>query len=195
MTRDHTAETTEYTDGSRLQQAAAASTTRIAEYLGLHATVIDAELLGIGLALGQGYSKIALDSQSAITRASQLFYTPARSWVELRIQKACKTGYTLMWVKGHSDVQGNVEADRRANLRAYGGRVMACPDVMTPAGVRHDFRVHTKPKHLRWSRKAVRGLTFIVTDRGPLRRWLKVIGRRPEDKCDCGEIQNAVHVR
>ena len=37
----------------------------------------------------------------------------------------------------------------------------------------------------------------MVTDRGPLRRWLWVIdiGRTQEPACDCMEIQNAVHMR
>ena len=35
---------------------------------------------------------------------------------------------------------------------------------------------------------------YMVTDRGPLRHWLKVICRREDDKCDCGVIQNAVHL-
>lgn len=39
-------EVQEYTDGSRLEGAAAAASTTKAEYLGTHATVMDAELLG-----------------------------------------------------------------------------------------------------------------------------------------------------
>ena len=101
-------ETEEYTDGSRIEEAAAGATTRTAEYLGLHATVMDAEMLGISLALESHSTKIALDSQAAITRAVQLF-EPARSWIELRIQKACREGCTLMWVKGHAGIQGNVK--------------------------------------------------------------------------------------
>ena len=34
----------------------------------------------------------------------------------------------------------------------------------------------------------------MVTDRGPLKRWLWIIGRLQEQTCPCREIQNAVHV-
>lgn len=69
----------------------------------------------------------------------------------------------------------------RANLRAYGGCVTGKADAMTPAGIGHDFRIHEKPKHLKWTKKAVKGLTYITTDRGPMKRWLTVIGREQSD--------------
>lgn len=123
------ANTEEYSDGSRLDEAAAAATTSMAEYLGTHATVMDAELLGICLALESRHTSIALDSQAAITRAALLYTEPARSWIELRLQESCRKGCTVAWVRGHSGVVGNEQADRRANLRAYGGRVMGLADV------------------------------------------------------------------
>ena len=188
------AQTQEYSDGSRLGGAAAAGTTRDTQYLELHATVMDAEMLAICMALTSGSKTIALDSQVAISRASQLYTEPARSWIELQMQKAALAGSTLMWVKGHSGVKGNEEADRRANLRAYGGRVMQLTEKITPEGIRQDFPIHSKPAHLSWLRKAVRGLTYNLTDRGPLKRWLTVIGRSEEQNCQCGEPQNAVHL-
>ena len=80
-------------------------------------------------------------------------------------------------------------------MRAYGGRVIGLADVMTPAGIRQDFPIHTKPKHIKWSRKALKGLVYVSTDQGPLKSWLKVIGRSQDDRCECGEVQNAVHLR
>lgn len=81
-------DTKEYSDGSRVENAAAGAMTRTAEYLGHHATVMDAEMLGITLILESNRRNIALDSQAAITRTTQLYVEPARSWIELRIQRA-----------------------------------------------------------------------------------------------------------
>ena len=161
--------TQEYSDGSRLNGAAAAGTTRTAEYIGRYATVMGAELLGIRLALEAGHNSVALDSQAVITRAESLYTEPSRSWIELRLQEAIRGACLLAWVKGHAGIEWNMQADRRANLRGYGGRVMGLTDVMTPAGIRQDFPIHSKPKHLKWPRKAVRGLTWITTDRGPMK--------------------------
>ena len=185
----------EYSDGSRIGEAAAAGTTKQAIYLGLHATVTDAEMAGVLLALREGHSRIALDSQAAILKMEQLYVEPARSWIELQLQKENKTGCSLMWVRGHAGNKGNEKADRTAKLKAYGGRVMQAVNLITPAGIRHDHRIHSKAEHLNWTRKQLRGLSFIVTDRGPMKRWQWVIGRAEEQTCQCGEIQNAVHLR
>ena len=93
-----------------------------------------------------------------------------------------------------SELKFKIAADRKANIATYGGRVMARPDKVTPAGIRQEFPIHTKPRHLKWHRQSVKGLTYIVTDRGPMRAWQKVIGRREDNLCDCGRIQNAVHL-
>lgn len=138
----------------------------------------------------------ALDSQGAITRVLQLYTEPLRSWIEARIQAAMETqAVQLTWVKGHSGIEGNEKADRKANIAAYGGRVMGRPDWITSAGIRQEFPIHSKPQHLKWLRKSLKGLVYIVTDRGPPKRWLRIIGRGEEDRCECREIQNAVHLR
>ena len=77
---------------------------------------MDAEMLGIAIALETGnttvalVSTVALDSQGAIERATQLHYEPARSWIEHRIQiQLTRSPRALVWVKGHSGVEGSVD--------------------------------------------------------------------------------------
>ena len=60
---------------------------------------------------------------------------------------------------------------------------------------KQDFPIHSKPKHLAWTRRQLKALTYVVTDRGPMKRWLHMIGRSQDYECLCGEIQNAVHLR
>jgi len=100
-----------------------------------------------------------------------------------------------MWVMGHSGVAGNEAADKIAGSR--GGLVRGYqpePEVSIPAGIRQAFPLHTRPSDLKWDREALRDLTYIATDRGPLRRWLWVIGRAEDDKYECGIAQNTAHL-
>jgi len=46
------------------------------------------------------------------------------------------------------------------------------PD-MTPAGIKQAYPMHPKaPAHIRWTLRAIRGLVYMVTDKGPKRQWL-----------------------
>ena len=88
----------EYSDGSRIDGAAAGATTTEAEYLGRYATVMDAEMLGIALSLEAHNFTVALDSQGAMTGVVQLYTESARSWIELSVQKAMSLSPAcLMW--------------------------------------------------------------------------------------------------
>ena len=40
----------------------------------------------------------------------------------------------------------------------------------------------------------MKGLVYIVTDRGLIKWWLKVIGRRDGDLCKCRQVQSAAHL-
>ncbi|KAF8418326.1 hypothetical protein EV426DRAFT_700547 [Tirmania nivea] len=104
---------------------------------------------------------------------------------------------TVMWVKGHSGVEGNERADRKAKEVAWVGRRMLRPDVITPAGIRQAFPMGRPSKQTKWNREALRGLTYMVTDRGPQRWWLHKVGRADDSSCGlCGEgvAQNAAHL-
>ena len=73
-----------------------------------------------------------------------------------------------MWVKGHDGVEGDGQADRRAKQEVWMGERMHWPDVITPVGIRQAYPLHaTAPEHLSWPRQALRGLTYLETDKGP----------------------------
>ena len=42
--------------------------------------------------------------------------------------------------------------------------------------------------------KALRGYTYILPDKGPMKCWLQTIGRGGDNKCKCGETQNGAHL-
>jgi len=77
------------------------------------------------------------------------------------------------------------------------GKRMHKPDIVTPAGIRHAYRLHGKaPGHLKWNGMAIRGLAYMVTDKGPQANWLKEIGKTEDRSCPCDgwTPQNAAHL-
>ncbi|KAF8415634.1 hypothetical protein EV426DRAFT_700346 [Tirmania nivea] len=167
-------------------------------YLGSLATVMDAEMLGVVRAWQAGRAVVALDSQGAIGRLRNLRFEQPRSWVEdLAVEEMGKGGRVVMWVKGHEGVEGNERADRKAKEAAWVGRRMLRPDIVTPAGIRQAFPMGRPSKQMKWNREALRGLTYIVTDRGPQRWWLHKVGRTADPMCGLceeGVAQNAAHL-
>ena len=188
-----------YTDGSRMGGVAAAATAENAIFLGTLATVMDAEVLGIAGAWEEGYTVVKSDSQAAIKRCRNLISgtQEVRSWIDERVVMAAEgreVGRGLEWVKGHSGVEGNERADERAREGVERGVWRSDPSLATPAGIRQAYPLFQKKRHMKWDRDEVRGLTYLHTDKGPMRQWLFRIGRAEDPRCGCGEVQNAAHL-
>ena len=135
------------------------------------------------------------DSQAAIARLQILQMEPPKGWIEERLV-GIKGAKKIAWVKRHSGVLGNELADLRAKKEAWMGVRMGKKYIATGGGIRHEFRVTWKSKQVQeWDREAVKGHTYICTDRGPFKAWLHKIGRAESPMCQCGEApQNAAHV-
>jgi len=55
------------------------------------------------------------------------------------------------------------------------------PDVATPAGFRQAHPIHSKePKHMLWFTRAIKGLVYMGTDKGPQRKWVWEAGKAEE---------------
>ena len=176
-----------YTDGSRMGGAAAAATAESAIFLGTIAMVMDAEVLGIAGAWEVGYTVVKSDSQAAIKRCRNLISgaQEVRSWVDERVVKAAEgteVGLTLQWVMGHSGVEGNERADERVREEVERGVWRSDPSLATSAGIRQTYPLFQKKRYMKWDRDEVRSLTYLHTDKGPVRQWLFKIARRDDGK-------------
>jgi len=188
-----------YTDGSRMEGMAAAATAESGIWLGALATVANAEMLGIAGAWEEGYRTVTSDSQTAIARCRNLASgaTRAGSWIDekaIRAMKELEGNLVLMWVKGHSGVEGNEKADERAKEWVMRGQWGSEPSTATPAGIRQAYPLFRREPHMKWNRKELRGLTYLHMDKGPMKAWLYKIGKAENPFCIWGQTQNSAHI-
>jgi len=58
-------------------------------------------------------------------------------------------------------------------------------EIATPAGIKQEHPLHPKaPAHRRWSPRAIKGLGYIVTDKGPQQQWLYEIRKTRALVCE-----------
>ena len=142
---------------------------------------------------------MASDRQAAIARclnpASGV--TRVGSWIDEKIMKAMEKSegrLTLMWVKGHSGVEGNERVDKRAKEWVMKGQWESEPSIATPAGIRQAYPLFRREPDMKWNRPELKGLSYLHTDRGPMKACLHKIGRAGDPFCVCGQTQNAAHL-
>ena len=155
----------EYSDRSRAESIAAGATRKKCMYLGEWSTVMDAEMAGIAMAW-EDHDIVALDSQGAIQGTADLMTATPNARIEALVRERMRGGpKKLMWVKGHSGVEGNEVAGLNARKAAWIGK--RAPKIATPAGIRQAYPCI--PGH---ATQAVKGLSILVTDKGYQRGWL-----------------------
>jgi len=139
----------EWSDGSRMEGRAAGASRREGLYLGEWATVADAEEVGVMLSW-ENSDVVALDSQGVIQRIANLQYNEPRSWIEEKLARQMQTRpRSLMWVKGHTGVRGNEEAERRARAEVMAGEWRSAAGIATPWGIKQEFPIYPKaPAHI-----------------------------------------------
>ena len=200
-----------YTDGSGAEGVHAAgvhsegtcgSTPKsYGKYAGHTASVADAELLGICLALETEHQGrplvIASDSQAALkTRFNLARGEPPRSGIETRIKDRLEGREVgALWVRSHIGIPGDEKEDRRTALTGTLGTVKGEPDIVTYEGLRAKGKAQraisrTGPgfgkRRTEWGKHALSAYTWTRTNKGPQRAWLHTIGKADDPTCPCG---------
>ena len=126
-----------------------------------------------------------LDSQGVIAKLENLHATGAQSWLAEESLNVLDmdTEWALMWVKGHSGVEGDEDADFKARETVWVGQRMHLPSIATPAGTRENFPLWKKSSILKWDRISIRGLSYVITGKGPMKSWMEFIKKTDNSVC------------
>jgi len=88
-----------------------------------------------------------------------------------KVLKVAKAGprKKLTWVKPHSSTEGNKLTNKRAKDAVVREEWMSEPSLVTSAGIRQPNPLFERLSHLKWNWDEPRGLTYLHTDRGPMK--------------------------
>jgi len=111
---------------------------------------------------------VALDSYKVIQRILNLRHKAPHLWIEEGlVEKMKKSPQMLIWVKGHSRIARNEEVDRMAKRTVWMECRLHEKEIVMPAGIRHEFLIYLNmPKHINWSRRALRKLVYMIMNKG-----------------------------
>lgn len=119
--------------------------------------------------IGGRANTVALDSQSVITRISQLNYTKLELWIEEELQRLSEPVASLASRvnvgQGH-----NVRWGTRRQIgwrERQDGRDLGCraPEIAISVGTKQAFTIHSKPVHIKWDKDSLMALPNIYNNR------------------------------